>query len=168
MGKEIGGEFELQVMKSLNYFLEKNDIIGIAIKHHKVKYRPQLIDVTIEFRNDNLRNLGFECKSAGLNKTIQKLTSMMSLEQFNNEKNYLHKTNKNGFIIFKIKISERKSNIYIVSFKNSLGLRKMKITDENLNNTSFVKKLEQEDVYINNIKTKIIIFDKSDLLFYIN
>ena len=62
----------------------------------------------------------------------------------------------------------------MVSFKDSLGLRKIKITDENLNNTSFVKKLEQEDVYINgfdtinDIKTKVIIFDKSDLLFEIN
>ena len=168
MGKEKGSKFELYVTKSLNYFLEKNDIIGLATKHHKVKYQPQMIDVTLEFKNDNLRNIGFECKSAGLNKTIQKLTSMMSLEQFNNEKNYLNKTGKIGFIIFKIKISERKSNIYMVSFKDSLGLRKIKMTDENLNNTSFVKKLEQEDVEINNTKTKVIIFDKSDLLFYIN
>jgi len=157
-------EFERMVKDSIDYILEINDVIGLATRIPQVKFISQNIDVIVDFNNQKLYNLGIECKTINLHdrKTKNvKLNTIYTPKQQKNEREFIKKTGRKGYVIFAIKESDKLTRYFITNiYTCHRELRKININSENLKQTSKVMELylteyEMLDIPIKTLVIKI-------------
>jgi hypothetical protein len=159
-----GQEFERMVKKSFDNYLERNRLVGRATRIPQVKYNKQglglNVDLIVEFKNSNYRNLGIECKthdfdcSSNKDKCL-KINSIYSLKQFIDEINYLKDTNKTGLIFFELKHNKEK-HYFMCNIKEYKMLKKVGISIKNMYDIEKLKPLYLTKIRLNGSNHKIL------------
>ncbi len=151
-----GQEFERMVKKSFDNYMERNRIVGRATRIPQIKYNKQglglNVDLIVEFKNSDYKNLGIECKTHDFDTSSNKgkclkINSIYSLKQFIDEINYLKDTNKTGLIFLELKHNNEK-HYFMCNIKHYKLLKKMGISTKNMYELDELKPLKKDKIKI--------------------